>query len=153
MNNSAPFVAVYRVKPTLRNSALALLATGLMFSIGIWGRVRLGLERPNAETALMLSFILLCAVLFALHAFTSSLRFTPDGLEKRYLLTIVSIPFNEIRGRRQLIPGGDETNFRFYAIVPTERSQPAIRFGEYHDFDDAFYDWFMSLPDLDAGRM
>jgi hypothetical protein len=150
MTNSAPFLAVYRVKRNLRNSALALLATGLMFSAGIWGRVRLGLDKPTAETALFLSIVLLCTVLFALHAFTSSLRFTPDALEKRYMLTIVSIPFSEIRGRRQLIPGGDEANFRFYVIVPTHRSDPTIKFGEYHDFDDAFYDWFLSLPDLDA---
>jgi hypothetical protein len=150
MNNSAPFITVYRVNRVIRNSALALLATGLMISAGIWGRVRLGLDPPTTETALTLSLILLGTVLFALHAFTSSLRFTPDALEKRYLLTIVSIPFSEIRGRRQLIPGGEESNFRFYVIVPTHRSDPTIKFGEYHDFDDAFYDWFLSLPDLDA---
>jgi hypothetical protein len=150
MNNSAPFLAIYRVKPIVRNSALALLATGVMFSAGMVSRVKLGLDQPSAETALVISLVVLCTIIFAFHTFTSSLRFTSDGLEKRYLLTIVSIPFNEIRGRRQLIPGGDEKNLRFYVIVPAHRSQPAIKFADYHDFDDAFYDWFLSLPDLDA---
>lgn len=150
MDNSAPFLAVYRVKPVVRNSALALLATGVIFSAGIVSRIKLGLDQPSAETALIVSLIVFCSVIFAFHTFTSSVRFTPDALEKRYLLTVVSIPFNEIRGRRQLIPGGDENYLRYYVIVPTHRSQPAIKFGEYHDFDDAFYDWFLSLPDLDA---
>ncbi len=150
MNNSAPFLAVYRVKRTVRSGALALLATGLIFSAGIVSRVKLGLDQPSAETALIISLVVLCTVIFAFHTFTSSLSFTADALEKRYLLTIASIPFSEIRGRRQIVPRGDESNFRFYAIVPAHRSLPTIKFGEYHDFDDAFYDWFLSLPDLDA---
>jgi hypothetical protein len=150
MNNTAPFLAVYRVRGTIRTSALAMLATGLIFSAGIVIRVKLGLEQPSTEIALMISLIMLCTSIFALHTFTSTVRFTSDTVEKRYLLTIASIPFCEIRGRRQIAPGGDEANLRFYVIVPTHRSQPAIKFGEYHDFDDAFYNWFMSLPDLDA---
>ena len=150
MEKTAPFLAVYRVKGIIRTAALAMLATGLIFSAGIVSRVKLGLEPPSAKTALIISLIVLATVLFALHAFTSSLRFTADAIEKRYLLTIASLPFSEIRGRRQIAAGGDGENVRFFVIVPSNRSLPAIRFGEYHEFDDAFYDWYMSLPDLDA---
>ena len=150
MITTAPFSAVYRVKGIVRSAALALLATGLIFSAGIVSRIKLGLDEPSAETALITSLVVLCTVIFALHAFTSSVRITGDGIERRYLLTIVSLPFNEIRGRRQIVPRGDRANFRFYIIVPTHRSLPTIKFGEYHEFDDAFYDWFFSLPDLDA---
>ncbi|MGD0912855.1 MAG: hypothetical protein ABR928_13225 [Terracidiphilus sp.] len=150
MNNSAPFLAVYRVKRTLRSSALALLATGLIFTAGIVSRVKLGLQQPSAETALMISFIVLCTVMLALHTFTSAVRFTADSVEKRYLLTIASIPLDEIRGRRQIAPSGEQASIRFYVIVPNHASLPTIKCAEYHEFDDAFYDWFLSLPDLDA---
>lgn len=150
MEKTAPFLAVYRVKGIIRTAALAMLATGLIFSAGIVSRVKLGLEPPSAETALMISLIVLCTVIFALHTFTSSLRFTADAIEKRYLLTIASLPFSEIRGRRQIAAGGDGEKVRFFVIVPTHRSLPTIKCGEYHDLDDAFYDWFLSLPDLDA---
>jgi hypothetical protein len=150
MINSAPFLAVYRVRGTIRTAALATLATSLIFSAGIVSRVKLGLQQPSAEIALVISLLMLSTVIFAMHAFTSSLRFTVDALEKRSLLTIASIPFNEIRGRRQTAPGGSETNIRFYVIVPAHRSLPTIKCAEYHEFDDAFYNWFMSLPDLDA---
>jgi hypothetical protein len=150
MNNSAPFLAVYRVKGTIRTAALATLATGLIFSAGIVSRVKLGLQQPSAETALMISLVMLCSVIFALHTFTSTVRLTVDSVEKRYLLTIASLAFSEIRGRRQIGPHGDQANLRFYVIVPTHRSLPTIKFGEYHEFDDAFYEWFMGLPDLDA---
>ena len=149
MNNSARFLAVYRVKSNLRTSALAFLATGLIFAFAIWGRVKLGLDQPTVETVLITWLVMLGTVFCALHAFTSSLRFTTDAVEKRSLLTVASIPFSEIRGRRQIAPGGDEANLRFYVIVPAHRSLPTIKFAEYHEFDDAFYDWFLSLPDLD----
>jgi hypothetical protein len=152
MNSTAPLFAVYRVKSVVRTAALALLATGLILSAGIVSRVKLGLDEPSTETALITSFVVLSTVIFALHAFTSSVRFTDDAIEKRYLLTIASLPFSQIRGRRQIVPRGDEANVRLYIIVPTHRSLPTIRFGEYHEFDDAFYDWFLSLPDLDAAR-
>jgi hypothetical protein len=152
MNISVPSVAVYRVRSAIRTSALAMLATGVIVSFGVVSRVKLGLQQPSTETALLISLVVLCTGLFALHTFTSFVRFTSDSLEKRYLLTIASIPFTEIRGRREIAPGGDDANLRFYVIVPAHRSLPTIKFGEYHEFDDAFYDWFMSLPDLDAGR-
>jgi len=150
MNNSAPFAAVYRVKGAIRTAALATLATSLIFSAGIVSRVKLGLQQPSAETALMISLTTLCTVVFALHVFTSSLRFTDDALEKRSILTVASIPLSQIRGRRQIGHRGDQANIRFYVIVPAHRSLPTIKFAEYHEFDDAFYDWFLSLPDLDA---
>jgi hypothetical protein len=150
MNNSAPLLAIYRVTGSIRTAALAMLATGLIISAGIVSRVKLGLEQPSTKAALILSLVLLCTVLFAIHAFTSSVRFTTDSVEKRYLLTIASIPFSEIRGRRQIAPGGGEANIRFYILVPAHRSLPTIKFAEYHEFDDAFYNWFLSLPDLDA---
>jgi hypothetical protein len=152
MNTAAPFPAVYRVKGIVRTAALALLALGLIVSAGIVSRVKLGLAEPSAETALITSLAVLSSVIFALHAFTSSLRITCDTIEKRNLLTIVSLSFSEIRGRRQIVPRGDENNVRFYVIVPTHRSLPTIRFAEHHEFDDAFYDWFLSLPDLDAQK-
>jgi hypothetical protein len=127
-----------------------MLATGLIFSVGIVSRVKLGLQQPSTETAIIISLIVLCTVIFALHTFTSTVRFTTDSVEKRYLLTIASIPFNAIRGRRQIASGGGEANLRFYVLVPADRSLPTIRFAEYHEFDDAFYNWFLSLPDLDA---
>jgi hypothetical protein len=150
MNNSAPFLAVYHVKGVIRAAALAMLATGFIFSAGIVSRVKLGLEPPSAEIALIISLIVLCTVIFALHAFTSSLRFTTDAVEKRSILTVVSIPLDHIRGRRQIAAGGDGENVRFFVIVPSHRSLPTIKCAEYHEFDDAFYDWFQSLPDLDA---
>jgi len=152
MITTAPFSAVYRVKGIVRSAALALLAIGLILSAGIVSRVKLGLDEPSTETALITSLLVLSTVIFALHAFTSSVRFTDDAIEKRYLLTIASLPISQIRGRRQIVPRGDEANLRFYVIVPMHRSLPIIRFGEYHEFDDAFYDWFLSLPDLDAQK-
>ncbi len=150
MNNSAPLLAVYRVKGSIRTSALAMLATGLIFTIGIVSRVKLGLQQPSTETALLISVVVLGTAIFALHTFTSTVRLTADSVEKRYLLTIASLAFNEIRGRRQIGASGEESNIRFYVIVPTHRSLPTIKFAEYHEFDDAFYEWFLSLPDLDA---
>ncbi len=152
MNNSAPFLAIYRVKSNLRTAALALLATGIIFTVGIWGRVELGIDRPTTETLLITWLVLLCTVVFTLHAFTSAVRFTTDAVEKRYLLTIASIPLDQIRGRRQIAARGDGENVRFFVIVPKRASLPTIKFAEYHDFDDAFYEWFMSLPDLDTNE-
>jgi hypothetical protein len=152
MEKTAPFLAVYRVKGVIRTAALAMLATGFIFSAGIVSRVKLGLEPPSTETALIISLIVLCTVIFALHTFTSSLRFTTDAVEKCSILTIASIPLDQVRGRRQIVAGGDGENVRFFVIVPNHRSLPTIKFAEYHDFDDAFYDWFLSLPDLDAPK-
>jgi hypothetical protein len=152
MNTSAPFPAVYRVKSVIRMAALALLATGVIVSAGIVGRVKLGLQEPSAEIAAIISLVVLGTVIFALHAFTSSVRFTADAVEKRNLLTITTLFFTEIRGRRQIVTGGSDDAVRFYVIVPSDPALPTIKFAEYHEFDDKFFDWFMSLPDLDGKK-
>jgi hypothetical protein len=152
MDSTAPFLAVYRVKNTIRTAALALLALGLIFSAGTVGRVKLGLQEPSVEIALMVSLVVLSTAIFTLHTFTSSIRFTRDSVEKRNLFTIASLSFNEIRGRRQFSRSGSEENVRFYVIVPNSRSLPTIKFAEYHEFDDAFFDWYLSLPNLDAQK-
>jgi hypothetical protein len=61
------------------------------------------------------------------------------------------LPLSAIRGRREYVVrtyrGGST---RYLKLESDDDRFPALDFSRNYEFDDAFYKWFYSLPDLDA---
>jgi len=150
MTPAAP--AVYRIRPGVRIFAAVLIAVAVFVFFSVCSEARLHTIGSPRQSIAIASLVLVCAVLFALYAFTSSIRPTAEAVEHRSYLGSVSIRFNHIRGRRELVARGDDGVARHFIIVSDANPPRKIKFAHYHAFDDSFYDWFLSLPDLDVDK-
>ena len=104
--------------------------------------------------------MLIAVVLFiaglglTLNFFTATVTFTADAVEQRSLFRQATLPFGEIRVRREFVvwssnaDGGSRT--RYLKLESNDDRHPPLEFMRSYTFDDAFFRWFNELPDLDA---
>ena len=85
----------------------------------------------------------------SIYAFTSEVLLYQDAIEARSLFGSKKLEFQNIRGRREYATGRRTRN-TYLQIEPNDGGSPSLSFEKKRDFDEAFYDWFHRLPDLDA---
>jgi hypothetical protein len=84
-------------------------------------------------------------------AFNVKVYLSPDAIELQGPLSTKSLPLQAIKGRRQY--ESERTRYspkRYLMVVANSDELPTLRLRDDMNFDDAFYAWFNSLPDLDA---
>ena len=153
MGIPAPLHSVYRPRWYWRASALVYLALVIIFSFKTWWEVLFGATGPHPDATMISAIFFVAGLGFALHTFRASVRFTADAVEHWRIYGIEKLPLNKIRGRREYAArGGDKgrgaTNLR---LEPSDVTLPTLDFSKSYTFDDAFFKWFYSLTDLDAG--
>lgn len=85
------------------------------------------------------------------YVFTTSVRFTADAIERATFLSAKQLPLSKIHGRREYVvqfAKGGRT--RYLKLESNDPNFPTLDFSRNYNFDEAFYKWFYSLPDLDA---
>lgn len=151
--NPAPVFRVYRMALWFRVFALFFVAFGFLFVIA---SVR---ELPSTQVDVKPMNAVVGIVFFAVgigltvHAFTATIRFTQDTIELRSIVARTVLPLNAICGRREYVVRGnaESGSTRYLRLEPNDDRLAAIDFSKNgYNLDDAFYDWFNSLTDLDA---
>jgi hypothetical protein len=80
--------------------------------------------------------------------FTARVELSDKSIEVRNLFSRRSLLLDSIRGFRERTVIG-KTRTTYLKIEPINETMPILEFGEYFNFDSAFYEWCYSLPDLD----
>jgi len=98
-------------------------------------------------------------VLLAISAFSSKVILSDDAIEMRTIFSKNRLLFSEIRGRRESADiglTGSETVDRImrniassWKLEPTDNKLNSININNSFALDDAFYEWFNQIPDLD----
>jgi len=94
----------------------------------------------------------ICGIL-TLSTFYNRVILYPDAIEYRTVWSRTWLQFNEIRGRREYtayrkIGGGARLR-----VVSSNGEVPMLDFQKNYNFDDAFWTWFNSLPDLGSSYL
>jgi len=150
METPAPFLSVYRPSWLWRAFALVFLAFDATFAFVIWREAILGLAEPRPKEMIIGAMLFLAGIGFVAHTFTVSVRFTIDTIEYTSLFSVKRLPLGNVRGRREYVAGGGEDGgTRSLKLESNDDRVPPLDFSKSYNFDDAFYKWFYSLPDLD----
>ena len=151
MECPAPFNSIYRPNPAWRISAVVFLVFGLFFAGLVWGEALLGLAEPRPKEMIIGALLVLIGAGIAAHAFTVSVRFTVDSIEYWSIIGVKRLPLDKVKGRREYVVSDSEGGgTRYLKLEPDDDRLKALSFAKTYNFDDAFYRWFYSLPDLDA---
>jgi len=143
---------VYRPRWFGRALALLFLAFGCFFAIGVSVKAAVELAEPEPLNVLIAILFVLVGIGWTTYTFNVTVTLSEDGITHRNLLGQKRLPLNGIRGRREcVVRGGDPPGAtRYLKLEPEDDRLPSISFGKNYNFDEAFYMWFNSLPDLDA---
>jgi hypothetical protein len=142
---------VYRMKSSQRAVTIVLLVGGLIFSVVIWAGVLTGVRDPKFFEMMSPILFSIVAALFTMAAFRNSVRFSGEAIELRSLSGTRVLPLDKVSGRRRYLSKGDENSPSVWHLViePNDDQYPKLDLEERYRFDDNFYEWFNSLPDLD----
>jgi hypothetical protein len=154
MENPAPAFRVYRLRWGQRALALFFLAIATIFVIASWGGPITGRAAAKPIEMLIAVVLFIAGLVLTLNFFTATVTFTADAVEQRSLFRQATLPFSEIRGRREFVvrsfaPGGGGST-RYLKLESNDDRHPPLEFMKSYTFDDAFFSWFKELPDLDA---
>jgi hypothetical protein len=153
MDNVAQNAKVYRVKWWRRASAILFVVLGILFLTAFcWGPIS-GQADPKPLGIVFSAAFTLVGILWTIGAFKSTVTLSNDAIEVRGIWGCKRLPLNGIRGRREYVVRGggvEEGSTRYLKLVPDDDRLSPLEFEKYFTFDDAFYQWFNKLPDLDA---
>jgi hypothetical protein len=107
-------------------------------------------DTPAWLPILGLGLIAMIAAVSTLSDFYNRVVLYPDAIEYRTVWSTSWLPFTAIRGRRDYVKPGKWGGPRL-RVVSTSEELPMLDFSRDYNFDDTFWAWFKSLPDLDRG--
>jgi hypothetical protein len=146
----APFLSVYRPHWLWRAFAIVFFVFSGIFASLIWREALLGLADRSLKELIISVLLDLAGAVMTIHAFAVGVRFTVDAVEYSSLTGVKRLPLAKIRGRREyVVSGGEDGSTRFLKLESDDDRFPVLDFSKIYNFDDAFYKWFYSLPDLD----
>lgn len=142
---------VYRMRSSQRIITIILLIGGLFFSVMSWGGVLAGIREPRFLEMMAPVVFSLAATLFTIRAFRNSVCLSDEAIKLRGLSGIRVLPLGKIKGRRRYLSKGDDESPDVWHLVlePNDDRFPKLDIEELYQFDNQFYVWFNSLPDLD----
>ena len=157
---SSPMVArVYRLNWRGWAFPLFVLAIGLCQTVGYYTEA-LHRSRYGPVVDVVGGFGLLAGgFILTISAFSSKLILSDDAIEVRDFFSTNRLLFSEIRGQRERdcigLTGFERVDMALTNIASTWKLEPkndgarAIEIRNVFAFDDAFYEWFNQIPDLD----
>lgn len=153
--NSEQTSRVYKMKWWRRASAILFLVIGILFFAGFrYGPIFRHVD-PQPWGIFFSAAFTLIGIFWTYSAFRSTVTLSSDHIEVRGIFGSTQLPLNAIRGRREyVVHDAEGGSTRSLKLVSDDDRLPALEFEKYFTFDDAFYQWFNNLPDLDAmGKM
>ena len=146
----APIGHVYKMSWWFKACALFFLAFG-SFICTETAMNTFSSEDPDfTKLAFMLIFPAVGAVM-TFKSFSATLSFTESFVERRSLFGFACVSLAAVRGRREYVVRGTTTGgaTRYLRLVATDNE--CLDFAKsFYAFDEAFWEWFQQLPDLDA---
>ncbi|HEU5456996.1 MAG TPA: hypothetical protein VFU68_00120 [Terracidiphilus sp.] len=144
-----PVNRVYGASLRWRLFALAFCGFGSFVFLGSLYELFKGASRPSILAAgFAFTLVGICLVIYC---FQAAIQFTTDAIEHRTLFRTKRLPLTSIRGRKEYVvhgEGGGGT--RYLRLVPDDDRLPVMDFSKSYAFDQAFFQWFYGLRDLDA---
>lgn len=144
-------VRVYRMKSSQRLGSVVLLLFGLAFTCGIWGSVLSGSREVTFLEIMFPIVYSLFAAVFTWRSFRNRVLLSKEIVELHSLSGTHVLPVKNIKGRRRYLSRGDADSPDVWHLVlePDDDRYPKIDLEELYRFDEQFYKWFDTLPDLD----
>jgi hypothetical protein len=139
----------YQIRWSNRVASLFWLMCGTGFLIFLSWSARDEGKPLSPWSCLMLGVVVLIAGFGALSNFYNRVTLYADALEYRTVWSTSWLPFTGIRSRGEYTEDrGRWGKVARLCIVPNDESLPRLDFARSYNFDDAFWAWFNSLPDL-----
>ncbi len=107
---------------------------------------------PKLSNLIFLIFYLLMLGVFTVFSLRSYVRLSNDSIAFARVRDKKVLPFNKIRGRRRYTEKADPYGpaAKHLVLEPNDNHSPKLDLKDGPWFDESFYSWFDSLPDLDA---
>lgn len=142
----------YRVRWSDRIFALFGFAFSLIFVIaaGTYGLAP-AQDTPAWLPIFVLGLLAIIGGILTLSTFYNRVTLYPDAIEYRTVWSTTWLRFNEIRGRREYTAYRTIRGDARLRVVSSNGEVPMLDFQKNYNFDDAFWTWFRSLPDLESG--
>jgi hypothetical protein len=124
---------------------------GVMMIASDWWPIFRGTKKADFHDIIFPSLYLLLACFATLMAYRTFIRLSADAIEVRHLWGSQILPFHKIKGRRRYTEKADpySTPPRHLVLESNDDRFPRLDMKEAREFDESFYRWFDSLPDLD----
>jgi hypothetical protein len=141
---------VYRTKNSLKIFHFAFLAFSLFFSVSAWRGIS-----TDAKTWLVLAIAIVLVLVgagLAAQNFTARVVLSDDSIRIGNVFRSQSVRLNQIRYRREYeeFQEGPEggVNVCYLELVPYDGGGRSLKISkDDFDFDRAFWDWMVSIPD------
>ncbi|HTB96371.1 MAG TPA: hypothetical protein VK716_05150 [Terracidiphilus sp.] len=150
MDKPPPTFRVYRMRWPWFVTAFLPSALGFGFTFYSAQQQIAAHLRPNPVNWAFAISMLLTGVVCSLYVLTARVEFTQNAVCKQSLFGQKSLQLHAIRGRQEFENAGSEGASHYYRLVPNDPSQPAMDLSRQFKWDQAFFSWFYSLPDLDS---
>lgn len=146
----APTGRIYRMSLWFTGFSIFFLAFGIVFLGAFIRGVFSSQEGPDFGGIVVGLVLPVVGAGMAIKAFSSRISFTSDSVESSWAMGRESMPLSAICGRREYVVRGKSGATRYLRLESNDGSDP-LDFGKYlYRFDDAFWQWFNQIPDLDA---
>jgi hypothetical protein len=141
---------VYRVVWYDRLTALSVLVIVAAGVIVMSQTAHNGEGRSSMWASGFVGLLAIGACVQTLGRFYNRITLYESAIEYRTVWSTDWLRFDEIRGRREFDSyRGRRGTVHYLRIVPSDKDRLVFDFEDIYNFDDAFYSWFRSLPDLE----
>jgi hypothetical protein len=140
---------IYRQESRVRN--MIFCGCALLMLTEHWSPVLFASKVPSIADYLFSSVYVLIAGISTVVTFRSFVRLSEDSIKVSRVWGSEVLPFDRIKGRRKYTEKADpySTPARHLVLEPNDDRLPRLDIKEIREFDESFYRWFDSLPDLD----
>ncbi len=151
VSKNAPVGHVYRMSWWFRGFSILFLLFGISVLYVTVRKAMEGDELGWVQITVATVFPFVGAGM-TLKAFSARIVFSEGTVEKSWTMRRQSLALDAIRGRREyVVRGGRYGGSTRYLRLEANDDRPPLDFGKnLYRFDDAFWEWFKQLPDLDA---
>ena len=154
MNASEPSTSAPRDYWLLpRGMGIIYCAVAVSMFLGDWWPILFGAKKAGISDFIFPFLYLLITGVFLVPAFRNFVRLSEDSIEIHRLWGTQVLPFNKIKGRRRYTEKADpySTPAQHLVLEPNDDRFPRIdiKIKDSYRFDESFYRWFDSLPNLD----
>jgi hypothetical protein len=147
-----PAGRVYRMSWWFRALAVFFLLFGGAFLFSCLRDILEGEKRHGIWDMVVSAVFPIVGLGMSAKAFTSRIIFSDDSITRRSFWGSRTVRLTSVAGRREYVVKGDaESGSTRYLRLEVNDGSPPLDFGKsLYRFDDAFWQWFNQLPDLDA---
>jgi hypothetical protein len=141
----------YRMKSSQRAICITLCVAGLFILLVFWGGVLTGRREPKILEMMFPVVYLVFAGTMTIRSYRNQVALSESAVELRSLQCDNILPLDKIKGRRRYFSPGDDVAPGIWHLVleSNDDRYPKLDIEELYRFDDAFYQWFNQLTDLD----